>query len=90
MAECGNELCIYGLDEKTDSGDTNPFRYCSEYYDAETGNIYLRARYYDLSTCSFIPEDPAWAEVNWYGYCGGNADKCVNSSRLCYYVKNVD
>ena len=27
--------------------DTNPFRYCGEYFDNETGSIYLRARYYE-------------------------------------------
>ena len=26
--------------------DSNPFRYCAEYYDSETEFIYLRARYY--------------------------------------------
>ena len=29
------------------SPDGNPFRYCGEYFDVETGFIYLRARYYD-------------------------------------------
>ncbi|HCC06748.1 MAG TPA: hypothetical protein DEP72_01090 [Clostridiales bacterium] len=35
----------------------NPFRYCGEYHDQETGNIYLRARYYDSSIERFISED---------------------------------
>ena len=54
------------------SGDTNPFRYSGEYYDAETGLIYLRARYYDSGVGAFISEDPAKDGFNWYVYCGGN------------------
>ena len=61
----GNEI------NKVDT-DTNPFRYCGEYYDTETGNIYLRNRYYDPSTGGFITEDPARDGVNWYSYCMGN------------------
>ena len=61
----GNEI------DKVDT-DTNPFRYCGEYYDTETGNIYLRARYYDPSTGGFISEDPIRDGYNWYSYCGGN------------------
>jgi RHS repeat-associated protein len=37
---------------KSDS-DINPFRYAGEYYDSETGNIYLRARYYSPSNICF-------------------------------------
>ncbi len=42
------------------SGDTNPFRYSGEYYDAETGLIYLRARYYDSGVGGFTSEDTHW------------------------------
>ncbi len=54
------------------SQDINPFRYCGEYYDAETGLIYLRARYYDSANGRFINEDPIKDGLNWYVYCGGN------------------
>ena len=37
--------------------DTNPFRYCGEYYDRETGNYYLRARNYNPFTGRFTTED---------------------------------
>ena len=50
----------------------NPFRYCGEYADSETGMIYLRNRYYDPSVGRFITEDPAEDGLNWYVYCGGN------------------
>ena len=62
----------YGDERNPDTNDTNPFRYCGEYYDVETGNIYLRARYYDPSIGGFITEDPAKDGTNWYGYCDGN------------------
>ena len=78
----------YGDEKNPDSNDTNPFRYCGEYYDAETGNIYLRARYYDPSIGGFITEDPARDGTNWYGYCAGNPVMRVDSSGLCYYDIN--
>ena len=55
-----------------DSADENPYRFCGEYYDAESGYVYLRARYYDSSVGRFISEDPALDGYNWYVYCGGN------------------
>ena len=61
----GNEI------DKVDT-DTNPWRYCGEYYDVETDNIYLRNRYYSPSTGTFITEDPIRDGGNWYSYCGEN------------------
>ena len=65
--------------------DTNPFRYCGEYYDAETGFIYLRARYYDPSMGRFISEDPIRDGVNWYAYCGNNPVMFVDPFGLKYH-----
>ncbi len=62
----GNQLT------EADALDRNPYRYSGEYYDAESGYIYLRARYYDSTTGRFISEDPAFDGFNWYAYCGGN------------------
>jgi len=50
----------------------NPFRYCGEYWDAETETYYLRARQYDPATGRFLSEDPAQDGFNWYVYCYGN------------------
>ena len=33
----------FGLEIEPDANDTNPFRYCGEYFDKETGTVYLRA-----------------------------------------------
>ena len=47
-----------------DKNDTNPFRYCGEYYDNETESIYLRARNYDPGIGRFTSEDPHWTVDN--------------------------
>ena len=45
----------------------NPFRYCGEYYDAETETYYLRARYYDSEIGRFLSEDTYWNPQNMFG-----------------------
>ena len=60
--------------EITEMSETyeNPFRYCGEYYDSETGWVYLRNRYYNPETGRFINEDPARDGSNWYVYANNN------------------
>ncbi len=49
----------------------NPVRYNGQYFDAETGMYYLRARYYDPNMNRFISEDPHWNVDNMiYGDSG--------------------
>ena len=62
----------FGNELNRDKNDTNPFRYCGEYWDNETESIYLRARYYNPSVGRFTTEDPIKDGSNWYAYCGGN------------------
>ena len=62
----------FGVEHNPDPYDTNPFRYCGEYWDVETGTYYLRARYYVPGTGRFMTEDPIMDGLNWYTYCGGN------------------
>ncbi len=50
----------------------NDIKYAGEYYDEESGLIYLRNRYYDPSVRRFTSEDPARDDLNWYCYCGNN------------------
>ena len=75
-------------------GETpDPFGYCGEYYDSETGLIYLRNRYYDPSMGRFISEDPAKSGLNWYMYCSGNPMMYVDPLGLdsfIIYDKNAD
>ena len=56
----------------------NPFRYVGEFYDVETGMVYLRARYYDPSIGRFISEDPIRDGYNWYVYCSNNPIRYVD------------
>ncbi len=55
----GDKTILYQWKNETENTH-NPFRYCGEYYDEESGLIYLRNRYYDPSIGRFISEDPHW------------------------------
>ena len=63
-----------------DTADNNPYRYCGEYYDKESGYTYLRARYYDPAIGRFINEDPALDGYNWYIYCANNPINYIDPS----------
>ena len=69
-----NESYVYDAfgNQITDTTSYNPFRYCGEYMEPDTGLIYLRNRYYDPSIGRFITEDPIKDGLNWYVYCGNN------------------
>ena len=68
----------FGNELDPDTADINPFRYCGEYRDAESGAYYLRARYYDPSIGRFTQEDTYAGEykdplsLNYYTYCYNN------------------
>ena len=47
----------FGNEQSPEKLDSNPFRYCGEYFDQETGEIYLRARYYNPAIGRFGAED---------------------------------
>ena len=67
----------------TSSGTVdNPYRYCGEYVDSESGLIYLRNRFYDPKLGRFMSEDPAKSGLNWYVYCENNPLKFVDPSGL--------
>ncbi|WP_337514179.1 RHS repeat-associated core domain-containing protein, partial [Ruminococcus sp.] len=65
----------FGVEQNVDDADDNAFRYCGEYFDAETGTIYLRARYYNPTIGRFISRDSVTGEktdplsLNLYTYC---------------------
>jgi RHS repeat-associated protein len=54
----------FGNQVAPDPNDTNPFRYNAEYFDAETGKYYLRARFYQPTTGRFTQADPYWNITN--------------------------
>ena len=66
----------------TGGNAANPFRYNGEYFDEETGFIYLRARYYDPGVGRFVSEDPIRDGTNWYAYCVNNPVNAVDPSGL--------
>jgi len=76
----------FGVEKNIDSSDTNAFRYCGEYYDTETGTIYLRARYYNPSIGRFISRDSYAGKasdplsLNLYTYCRNNPIRYVDPS----------
>ena len=68
----------FGNEENPDESDTNPFRYCGEYFDNETCTYYLRARYYDPAIGRFTQQDTYLGDytdplsLNYYTYCYNN------------------
>jgi len=62
----------FGVERNQDPNDPNPWRYCGEYWDRETGTYYLRHRYYSPRTGRFTQEDPIRAGLNWYTYVDNN------------------
>ncbi|MCG8481809.1 MAG: RHS repeat-associated core domain-containing protein [Clostridia bacterium] len=65
-----------------DPVDINPFRYCGEYFDRETGTYYLRVRDYDPGVGRFTTEDRYRGNMsdplslNLYTYCRNNPVLC--------------
>lgn len=71
----GYEYDTFGNEIDLDGKDDNPFRYCGEYLDKETGEIYLRARYYQPAVGRFLTRDTYTGEeedmlsLHLYTYC---------------------
>ncbi|MBU5451519.1 RHS repeat-associated core domain-containing protein, partial [Acetivibrio sp. MSJd-27] len=80
----------FGNQKQTEEIDNNPFRYCGEYFDNETGFIYLRARYYDSSIGRFTTEDPIKDGVNWFVYCGNNPVMFIDPLGLTITLTGTD
>ena len=93
----------FGNEQNQDEVNTNPFRFAGEYYDFETGFIYLRARFYNPVLGRFISEDPFWTihnmqsntaaiiqSSNLYMYCMHNPVRFVDPSGLFFIVRGDD
>jgi len=71
----------------------NKFCYAGEQYDTVTGQIYLRARYYDPSIGRFTQEDPYRGDgLNLYAYVSNNPVKYIDPTGLakCAAAQNFD
>jgi RHS repeat-associated protein len=72
------EYDSFGNEVNPDKQDDNPFRYCGEYYDKETKEIYLRARYYQPAVGRFLTRDTYTGEedepltLHLYTYCAND------------------
>lgn len=76
----------FGSERTRDEGDANPFRYCGEYYDGETGTYYLRARYYDPALGRFTQQDTHWNPTNMiYGDEPGKINQREDALGLTAY-----
>lgn len=63
----------YGKTTTTSGSATTPLGYDGQYTDADTGLIYLRARYYDPRASVFISKDPLAAKTGApYGFAGNS------------------
>ncbi|MFV0515840.1 MAG: RHS repeat-associated core domain-containing protein [Aminipila sp.] len=64
----------------------NPYKYTGQYQDSESGNYYLRARYYNPGIQRFTQEDAYRGSamepgsLNWYAYCGNNPINYIDPS----------
>ena len=78
------EYDAFGVELNPDENDENPYRYCAEYFDVESGTIYLRARYYSPNHGRFTRLDPARDGLNWYAYCANNPVSRIDTSGLTW------
>lgn len=72
----------FGVEKNPSDEDSNPFRYCGEYYDVETGTYYLRARYYDPRIGRFTQQD----RVNYVKNKLPNGNEVIDPLSLNLYV----
>lgn len=74
----------YGKPNGSTGTVTTPFGWAGEYRDAESGLVYLRARYYDPSTGQFLTRDPASGHTeSRYAYVEGDPLDLTDPAGLC-------
>jgi RHS repeat-associated protein len=77
----------YGNVSGSSGTATTPLGYDSQYANADTGLIYLRARAYDPATAQFMSADPLTPVTEApYGYAGDNPLNAGDPSGLCDLV----
>ncbi|MFN3491204.1 MAG: RHS repeat-associated core domain-containing protein, partial [Anaerolineales bacterium] len=81
----------YGTNLSSAGDSQTPYGFTGEITDA-TGNIYLRARYYNPNDGRFLTKDPSRLESNLYLYAMGNPVNRIDPTGLFStetIVKNI-
>jgi len=68
---------------------SNPFLYCGYYFDAETGDMLARNRYYNTALATWLSRDPIAADHNLYRYCGNNPVINTDPAGLIWAVYDI-
>lgn len=80
----------YGYTTAHSGADTTTLLFNGQYRDSETGNYYLRARYYDPTSGQFLTRDPLEAETRApYSYAGSDPLDNSDSSGMDWCVGDV-
>ena len=69
------QMDVYGAPRATQGAPTSKQAFVGALghpTEDDTGLIYMRARWMDPVTGTFVSEDPARQGENWFGYCGGS------------------
>lgn len=84
------------IQNNTDVGNINPFRYKGYYYDVETGYYYCNSRYYNPEWCRWVSPDPieyldpeSVNGLNLYCYCYNNPIIYKDSSGCYPMLTNI-
>jgi RHS repeat-associated protein len=76
----------YGNVTGTTGSLTNPLQYAGQYSDAESGLIYMQARYYDPSTEQFLTRDPLVTPTKLaYAYVDGDPLNKTDPTGRCWW-----
>ncbi|MCL2373594.1 MAG: D-Ala-D-Ala carboxypeptidase family metallohydrolase, partial [Defluviitaleaceae bacterium] len=67
QAQQNYHYSAFGMERSQDAANNNPYRFAGEYFDAERGEYYLRARSYNPRTGRFTQPDPHWNVGNMQG-----------------------
>jgi RHS repeat-associated protein len=73
----------YGNLTSTPPAFANPFQFAGQYFDSESGLVYMRARYYDPGASEFVSRDPATSDTRLpYAYAADNPANKTDPSGL--------
>ncbi|MCX6360506.1 MAG: RHS repeat-associated core domain-containing protein [Armatimonadetes bacterium] len=77
------QMDVYGAPRATQGAPTSKQAFVGALghpTEDDTGLIYMRARWMDPVTGTFVSEDPAQDGANWFGYCPTNPITCYDPS----------